>query len=408
MKSNFINWEALDELFVKAVGVGIDINNLNDDEDVEDDEDSGESRSEIFSMDTFDDESHAKQKLRFGPERQKRLNRFKKLPIQEYSEDQKVAFRANYDKLMNSNDLKAGGIILQDFSDNAGYFSADIFRRREKEKEKGSSVFTIHGLEIEEWSQALLQAISLQASDCFRRNSSKNEWDRLIRILKNILSSNLRVEDHLIKWRVMGLLLAEKAERWDFLIENVKYLISKNCIGGFVLSSRYLYASKEFLAAFYHPITFRSLTRLNNRSQQSNPALLVLLGHQSLETHNYDEAARMYLKAAKLKPEWRFVYLCVGNALMGRTFQRTCGNQLARLTQSLAYFMKYWQQGNGQCEYNLARAFHQAGLNHLAIKFYKNCIEVDEGIFKHLAKYNLSRLYLHCEAPEVARHLLRS
>ena len=104
-------------------------------------------------------------------------------------------------------------------------------------------------LEPEEWSAALLKVLILQAGRC--RN--KNEWDRLIRIYKNILSANLRVIEVSVKWRVVGLLLAEKAERWDdLMIETLKNLIGKlrECNGISLLPGILLTRSAALLTAF--------------------------------------------------------------------------------------------------------------------------------------------------------------
>jgi tetratricopeptide (TPR) repeat protein len=269
-------------------------------------------------------------------------------------------------------------------------------------------------LEEEEWSEALLKILILKAGDFVTMKVGKGEWDRLIRITKNILSTNLKGE--VIKWRVLGLILSSRPDRLGddaFFMDNLKSLLNTNLRMAALLPSELLHKSKEFLTAFYHPITFRFLTRLNRRSMQGNPALLVLLGHQSLETQNYDDAAKMYLKAGELCPQWPFVKLCVGNALLGRAFQRTCSNQLAKLMQAVGYFLEYVHEAEEtendsvilQAWFNVARAFHQAGFLSQAVKFYRKCIDSDfeEDGHVRIARYNLSRLYLQCGSIEMAR-----
>lgn len=383
-KKEFINWKGLDELFMKVIGIGIeakseDLNNFDDSEEAE----TSDGSDEIYTQ--------SKQKLRFGPERQKRANRFSKKLL-----PQNISLRMFYDNLMREGDRKSGETLLQYFSDNSDYF-----RRNE----------STGGLEAEEWSEALLKVLTMQSKDLVS-SAGKTEWNRLIRVLKTILGSNLRVET--IKWRVLGLILGEKAGRWDdFMIENAKSLISTNTNEVTALiASRYLQKSPEFLAAFYHPITFRFFTRLNRRLLQSNPALLVLLGHQSLETQNYEEAARMYIKAAEIVPEWRYLRMCIGNALLGRAFQRTCSNQLARLMQAVGYFLSYLEGDSssdmGQRWFNVARAFHQAGFLGQAVQFYEKSIDSGCGWVTKLARYNLSRLYLQSGSPGMAREILKN
>lgn len=382
-REEFINWQGLDELFTKIIGIGVEARS--EDLNGKEEESSDDSDGEIYS-------SQSKQKLRFGPERQKRANRNKKmLP-------QMASLRQFYDNLMRTDDREAGETLLQYFSDNVEYF-------RSRETTGG-------GLEAEEWSEALLKILILQAKDLQLLSVGKSEWNRLIRILKSILGSNLRVGS--IKWRVLGLILGEKAGKWDdFMIENVKALISSNTNGVTALiSSGYLQKSQEFLSSYYHPITFRFFSRLNLRLMQSNPALLVLLGHQSLETLNYEEATKMYMKAEEIMPQWRFLKLCIGNALLGRAFQRTCSNQMARLMQAMGYFLLYIKgvddDQNGQRWFNVARAFHQAGFMNQAVQFYEKSIGSGCEWIAEIAKYNLSRLYLQSGSPGMARALLKN
>lgn len=390
-KNEFINWKGLDELFMKIIGIGIEAKS----EEFADDDGDSEEEQEPDNSDGSDEiYTQSRQKLRFGPERQKRAHhRFNKKIL-----PQNISFRTFYDNFMRQDDRNAGETLLQYFSDNLEYF-----KRSE----------STGGLEAEEWSEALLKVLTMQAKEFSLIPSvGRADWNRLIRVLKSILVSNLRVDP--TKWRVLGLILGEKAGRWeDFMIENVKSLISSDTNGiTALMASGYLQKSSEFLAAFYHPITFRFFTRLNRRLMQSNPALLVLLGHQSLETQNYEEAARMYMKAAEIVPEWRFLKMCIGNALLGRAFQRTCSNQLARLMQAIGYFFSYLEGSNdgdmGQSMFNVARAFHHAGFLGQAAQFYEKSIESGCEWIAKLAKYNLSRLYLQSGSPGMAREILKN
>lgn len=391
-EKEFINWQGLDDLFVKVIGIGVDFESLEHKQTIHSSESPDSSETdEIYSESAT---SSRLKTIRFGPERQKRTSRYKNRNPQ-ISASQSDSLRSNYESLMRNNDKKAGGVLLQFFSDNL-----ESFRNR-----------TARGLEEEEWSRALLKILILQAADFIKMKVGRGEWERLTRVLKNILTTNL-MRGEPIKWRVLGLILSKDE---SFFIENLKSLLNTNCIGAALLPSVFLHRSSDFLAAFYHPITFRFLTRLNRRSMQGNPALFLLLGHQSLETQNYDEAARMYLRAGELCPEWTFVRMCVGNALLGRAFQRTCSNQLAKLMQALGYFMKYVREtemtGSNvnitQSWFNMARALHQSGFSSQAVGFYRKCIVSDQNDVACLAKYNLSRLYLQNGSIEMARLILK-
>ena len=397
-EEGFIDRNGLDELFLKVIGVGLDF----DAEEAASVSSDGEEDAEIYSEETTVKQS---KQVRFGPERIKRAAKYKKYHPQ-ISESQIVSLRTNYDNLMLSNDKQSGGLLLQFFSDNLEMFRSNSF--------PGS-----FGLDEGEWSEALLKVLILQAGDFVTLKVDRGEWDRLGRILKTILALNLKGGDS-IKWRVFGLIFSARAEGFDvsLFMNNLKALLNKTTSSGAALiPSEFLHHSSsgnEFLVAFYHPVTFRFLTRLNKRTLQSNPALLVLLGHQSLETQNYDEATRLYLMANELVPRWPFIKLCLGNCLMGRAFQRTCQNQLAKLMQALGYFLQYVRESEeleleidgeicAQAWFNAGRAFHQAGFLSPAVQYYRKCIDSNFHGFMDLAKYNLSRLYLQCGSTGMAR-----
>ena len=124
---------------------------------------------------------------------------------------------------------------------------------------------------------------------------------------------------------------------------------------------------------------------------QGSFALHLVLGHQSLTTHNYEEAARQYWQAAVLAPRNAFVHLCVGNALLWRAFQRTCLNQPAKLAESLTFFLRAAElsAGSVRAKYNLGRALQMAGFRGEAVRVYREI--ADEFV---PARYNLSRLLM--------------
>lgn len=134
------------------------------------------------------------------------------------------------------------------------------------------------------------------------------------------------------------------------------------------------------------------------------------MGHQLLETQSYDEAARMYLRARLAQPDWPFVDLCLGNALLWRAFQRTCVNQPARLLHAFAFMLAYRSRAvnRTEAEYNVARALHIVGLPHLAVPFYQRACAHSDCSVAPLARYNLSRLYLQCGAPAMARQVMQA
>ena len=435
----FIDWSGVDDLFIKVIGVGLNCEAKNDSDN--DDYEGDLDNDSVYSGDSGGDSSKDRAKsssntkksggknvksrtninnnssstsisIRFGPERQKRLNNhrrgFNSFP----------QLRSALESLERDGDMEAGSVLLRHFS--------------ERDASMGE-------LTSEEWSRALFKVIVLQASELCRGECEQLAWQRLIRVYRSIQMRNEPVE-----WRLLGVILAKRLLNRDvsdeLLIESIKALLSRSPEYPVVALLSSVYLRGPFVRAFHHPITFRFLSRLHHRrpSHRDDPVVLVLLGHQSLVTQNYDEAARMYSRALIVKPEWRwFLLLCVGNALLGRAFQRTCPNQPAKLFQAIIHFFAHLNVFNDsndhpcvngspcvnvspyvngsnpldlnnaffiQAQFNVARALHQAGFLSQAIKFYQACL--NDRLLNQMARYNLSRIYLQTGAPAMARKIM--
>jgi general transcription factor 3C polypeptide 3 (transcription factor C subunit 4) len=81
--------------------------------------------------------------------------------------------------------------------------------------------------------------------------------------------------------------------------------------------------------------------------------------------------------------------------------------------QAFAFLFKYQKLANNEQEsnYNLARAFHQLGINHLALPLYEkvlNDVEADKEVnLKREAAYNLSLIYKASGSPHLAAKVLQ-
>ncbi|KXS21759.1 TPR-like protein [Gonapodya prolifera JEL478] len=141
-----------------------------------------------------------------------------------------------------------------------------------------------------------------------------------------------------------------------------------------------------------------------------DPVLLCLNGHIFLAGRTYKNAIPAYLRAYEACPVDPLINLTLGIAFLGKALTRQTENRHLQITQGLAFIFRYYdlRRGNAEACYNVARAFHQIGLLHLAIPYYERCLNVHRlpqrdsagaalpyspDLTKEVA-YNLTRLYM--------------
>ncbi|KAG9289720.1 hypothetical protein G9A89_014455 [Geosiphon pyriformis] len=170
---------------------------------------------------------------------------------------------------------------------------------------------------------------------------------------------------------------------------------------------------------------------------RKNVALLTLYGHILACARSYVSAIAYYLQSYELAPKDPLVNLCLGVAYLHRSMQRQTDNRQVQIIQGFNFLLKYYdlQTGSQEAEYNLGRAYHQLGLYHMAVSYYKKVLELpslkeqlrqqrdkesSEGIdpsqetnkddytdLKREAAYNLSIIYIQSGSPGLAQILLK-
>ena len=116
--------------------------------------------------------------------------------------------------------------------------------------------------------------------------------------------------------------------------------------------------------------------RLSLKNQNSF-ALAFINGHNALTSGNYKVAMAEYVHVFKQDPTNVFAIFCI---LLGFT-HLTCSKFITdkhTVVSQLGAFMGLYLRIRGECQeslYNVGRAFHQIGLAHEAIHFYKRALE---------------------------------
>lgn len=123
-------------------------------------------------------------------------------------------------------------------------------------------------------------------------------------------------------------------------------------------------------------------TRL--RTVKKNPVLLTLYGHLLHVARNYLGAVVYYARAFVQAPKDPMINLSLGLAYLHRAMQRQTDNRHLQIAQGFTFLFRYYKirggdNNDGLCIYaqeanNIARAFHQLGLVHLAVPYYEKVL----------------------------------
>ena len=200
--------------------------------------------------------------------------------------------------------------------------------------------------------------------------------------------------------------------------------------------------------------------RLLQKEPDSAP-LLVLLGHFNLLTGSYRMALAEYFRAYRASPDDPFVNFYVGElslshihtlfiahtkhtrhsaqaltfrmpwrthasrasfqmgapathadvaglGFLHQVMSRRLPNRHFHVVQAAAFLQQYARLRGCRAEaaYNLARAFQQLQLGHLAVPLYEEVLSLPGAPLAREAAYNLARLYCETGSPHLARHVL--
>ncbi|EEB06773.1 transcription factor tfiiic complex subunit sfc4 [Schizosaccharomyces japonicus yFS275] len=114
-----------------------------------------------------------------------------------------------------------------------------------------------------------------------------------------------------------------------------------------------------------------------------DPLLLLLYGHIMAGGRSWIPALNYYSRAYAASPEDPMINLSLGLAYIHRAMQRQTDNRHYQIVQGFTFLYRYYDirslEGPGQKQealYNLARAYHQLGLEHLAVNYYEDALRL--------------------------------
>jgi general transcription factor 3C polypeptide 3 (transcription factor C subunit 4) len=154
-----------------------------------------------------------------------------------------------------------------------------------------------------------------------------------------------------------------------------------------------------------------------------HPELLALAffnGHNALMSGSYKHALAEYVNIHKLNPKDPFAAFCVSLGFLHLACQKFISNRHSVVIQ-LCAFLELYLQLRGECQeslYNVGRAFHQLGLVHNSIQFYKKALECPVNVdttdtsrrhifdIRREIAYNLSLIYQNSGSNDLALYYL--
>ncbi|DBA78961.1 TPA: hypothetical protein ACH3X1_008835 [Trebouxia sp. C0004] len=152
--------------------------------------------------------------------------------------------------------------------------------------------------------------------------------------------------------------------------------------------------------------------------------LMLLAGHCLSQT-THSQALGEYFHAFRLNPHQPLTLLCIALGYMQQAMTRKVDDRNRVVLQAFAFFQEYAQHREHEQEsnYNLGRAAHHLGLVHIAVEYYKKCLDghgsqsvqaLHNGSeptyqvgLKQEAAFNLSLIYRGTGADDLARQVLQ-
>ncbi|KAI8841874.1 hypothetical protein BJ741DRAFT_593510 [Chytriomyces cf. hyalinus JEL632] len=160
--------------------------------------------------------------------------------------------------------------------------------------------------------------------------------------------------------------------------------------------------------------TFEAHLAKNPNSEiHKSPILMCLCGHILMCARSYWGAIRLYLDAYKMAPKDPLINLSLGLAYLHAAMQRRVDDRHKRVLQAFAFLYQYEELRNHSPEalYNVGRAFHQIGLNHIAIEYYEKVLAADDGNESlwpiREAAYNMSMILVASGSNAYAQAILQ-
>jgi tetratricopeptide (TPR) repeat protein len=221
----------------------------------------------------------------------------------------------------------------------------------------------------------------------------------------------------ILELKEMRMVLYYLNENWQRAFEEVRTLCHKDTSNpsNWTMFNKILARS----GMSFHDAPQKFLVRTVNR-EPDNFAAQVLIANHCLISTNLGLAMAEYSKAMHQRPGDPLVNLCLGIALLLRVMNRRLADRHQLVIQSFSFLYKYAALRISQSrtlaqetKYNLARAHHQLGINHIAEKLYLEVIRDSAPCgngddLKMEAAFNLAQMYRENGSPHLARHIIHA
>ncbi|XP_019637611.1 PREDICTED: general transcription factor 3C polypeptide 3-like [Branchiostoma belcheri] len=256
-------------------------------------------------------------------------------------------------------------------------------------------------------------------------------WDLFCKTSKSLVKLGRREEvEHL----TMAALASPQFERDPGKLKDIKYMVlsacclNKNYRMAYVLIRPMIMENTEVnqLWNIFSRITTSSEDARHHRfclrlmiKNPHNIALSFLNGHNSLISGTYKHALGEYVRTYRLDPSNPLSLLLIGLTFFHMASQKYTIKRHFVLVQGMSFLNEYLiKRGETQeAYYNLGRALHQLGLEHLAIHYYQKALhlappDVGDSKFSHLLDlrreiaYNLALIYSSSGSKNLAKMLL--
>lgn len=186
-------------------------------------------------------------------------------------------------------------------------------------------------------------------------------------------------------------LYSEKSEYYDYLALSA-CLLTRNTVYLYKLSKRLIYKHPDnnqlwnmfsaLMLNIYQDFRHNKFCIRLSLKNQNSFALAFINGHNALTSGNYKVAMAEYVHVFRADPTNVFAIFCILLGFTHLTCSKFIGNKHVVVSQ-LGAFMNLYLAIRGECQeslYNVARSFHQIGLVHEAIHFYKRALEIENQI----------------------------
>jgi hypothetical protein len=162
--------------------------------------------------------------------------------------------------------------------------------------------------------------------------------------------------------------------------------------------------------AFAHQNTLKQLKRILTKIEESgepvDPHFYALLGHLLIASKLPASSLSYYEKIDM--PSDPVLNLCLGIANLCRAFHKRETRQ-NRILVGLAYIKLYRKNrvNSAEADFNTGRAFHQIGINNLALLYYQKAAQHKDGEFSRISAYNMHLIYISSGSTEMAQKVLK-